>query len=233
MSLPSPPHSSTPAPRPSWPGSAGDAGIAWQRVVGFDPGLNITGYGVIDCREGIVRLVEAGTIRSRGETLETRLATIHEGVRDVLQSLTPAVMAIEQVFVHAKFPRTAILMGHARGVICLAAAQAGLTVNNYPPTRVKSLLTGSGQAGKEQMQAAVQRELALAARPEPADVADALAVALADWHLRIRQRGRTLGPGAKPAPHRSPAPRKGQRGAPLSGGGGDDEEDAVSQRDDA
>ena len=180
-----------------------------------------------------MRLVEAGTIRSRGETLETRLATIHEGVRDVLQALTPSVMAIEQVFVHAKFPRTAILMGHARGVICLAAAQAGLTVNNYPPTRVKSLLTGSGQAGKEQMQAAVQRELALAARPEPADVADALAVALADWHLRIRQRGLALGQGGKPAPRRSAAPRKGQRGAPLSDGGWDGEGDAGSQEDDA
>jgi crossover junction endodeoxyribonuclease RuvC len=233
MPPPSPAQPSTPAPRPSSPGSAGDAALAWQRVVGFDPGLNITGYGVIDCREGIVRLVEAGTIRSRGETLETRLATIHEGVRDVLQALAPAVMAIEQVFVHAKFPRTAILMGHARGVICLAAAQAGLTVNNYPPTRVKSLLTGSGHAGKEQMQAAVQRELALAARPEPADVADALAVALADWHLRIRQRGLALGQGGKPAPRRPAAPRKGQRGAALSDGGWDGEGDAGSQEDDA
>jgi crossover junction endodeoxyribonuclease RuvC len=233
MPPPSPAPPTTPAPRPSSPGSAGDAALAWQRVVGFDPGLNITGYGVIDCREGIVRLVEAGTIRSRGETLETRLATIHEGVRDVLQALAPAVMAIEQVFVHAKFPRTAILMGHARGVICLAAAQAGLTVNNYPPTRVKSLLTGSGQAGKEQMQAAVQRELALAARPEPADVADALAVALADWHLRIRQRGLALGQGGKPAPRRPAAPRKGQRGAALSDGGWDGEGDAGSQEDDA
>jgi crossover junction endodeoxyribonuclease RuvC len=208
-----PPPSSTPAPRPPSPGGVGDGSLPWQRVVGFDPGLNVTGYGVIDCRGGIVRLVEAGTIRSRGETLETRLATIHEGVRDVLQALTPAVMAIEQVFVHAKFPRTAILMGHARGVICLAAAQAGLSVNNYPPARVKSLLTGSGQAGKEQMQAAVQRELALAARPEPADVADALAVALADWHLRIRQRGLALGRGATPAPRRPAPPRTGQRGA--------------------
>jgi len=106
-------------------------------------------------------------------------------------------------------------------VICLAAAQAGLTVNNYPPARVKSLLTGSGQAGKEQMQAAVQRELALAARPEPADVADALAVALADWHLRIRQRGLAADLGSKPAPRRPAG-----RAAPPPGGsrkvGGDE-----------
>jgi crossover junction endodeoxyribonuclease RuvC len=190
--------------------------------VGFDPGLNVTGYGVIDCRGGVVRLVEAGTVRSRGETLETRLATIHEGVRDVLAALSPSVMAIEQVFVHAKFPRTAILMGHARGVICLAAAQAGLTVNNYPPTRVKSLLTGSGQAGKEQMQAAVQRELALATRPEPADVADALAVALADWHLRIRQRGATLGRSTEGGPDVPPSRRRGAAGTKRGDDDGDD-----------
>jgi len=164
----------------------------WHRVVGFDPGLNTTGYGVIECRGHVVRLVEAGTVRSRGDSLETRLATIHAGVREVLDSLRPAAMAIEQVFVHARFPRTAILMGHARGVICLAAAQCGLTVNDYPPARVKSLLTGSGQAAKEQMQAAVQRELGLSTRPEPADAADALAVALADWHLRVRQGGIAL-----------------------------------------
>ena len=76
MPPPLPAPSATPAPRPSSPSSAGDAALPWQRVVGFDPGLNITGYGVIDCREGIVRLVEAGTIRSRGETLETRLAEV-------------------------------------------------------------------------------------------------------------------------------------------------------------
>lgn len=196
----------TPSPPPRTPSSGGtDPAELWQRVVGFDPGLNVTGYGVIDCRGGFVKLVEAGTVRSRGETLETRLATIHEGIREVLAALSPSAMAIEQVFVHAKFPRTAILMGHARGVICLAAAQAGLTVNNYPPARVKSLLTGSGQAGKEQMQAAVQRELALATRPEPADVADALAVALADWHLRIRRRGAVPGPAADDGREPSPA----------------------------
>jgi len=175
---------------PSQPLSAGLPPTPWperpERVVGFDPGLNVTGYGVVECAGGVVRLLEAGTVRSRGETLEERLFTIHAGVREVLDEFKPAAMAIEQLFVHSKFPKTAILMGHARGVICLAAAQAGLAVHNYMPTRVKSMLTGSGHAGKEQMQAAVQRELGLAGRPEPADAADALAVALGDWHLRLR-----------------------------------------------
>ena len=157
-----------------------------HRVVGFDPGLNVTGYGVIECHGANVRLVEAGTVRSKGESLEDRLHTIHAGVSEVIEACRPTAMAIEQVFSHAKFPKTAILLGHARGVICLAGVQAGLAVHHYLPNRVKGTLTGSGHAGKEQVQAAVQRELGLAARPEPADAADALAVALADYHLRLR-----------------------------------------------
>jgi crossover junction endodeoxyribonuclease RuvC len=157
-----------------------------HRVAGFDPGLNVTGYGIVECQGGGVRLVEAGTVRSRGETLESRLASIHAGVREVLEAFAPSAMAIEQVFAHARFPKAAILLGHARGVICLAGAQAGLDVHHYLPNRVKGTLTGSGHAGKAQIQAAVQRELALATKPEPADAADALAVALTDWHLRLR-----------------------------------------------
>lgn len=157
-----------------------------ERVVGFDPGLNTTGYGVVECHGGTVRLVEAGVVRSKGESLEARLHTIHAGVREVLEHFRPAAMAIEQVFAHAKFPKAALLLAHARGVICLAGVEAGLAVHHYLPTRVKSTLCGAGHAGKEQVQAAVQRELALAAKPEPADAADALAVALADYHLRLR-----------------------------------------------
>ena len=156
------------------------------RIVGFDPGLNTTGYGVVEWSGHGLRLLEAGTVRSRSELLETRLAEIHAGVREVLEAFRPGAMAIEQIFVHARFPKTAILMGHARGVICLAAAQSGLAVHHYLPNRVKSTLTGNGHAGKEQMQMAVQRELGLVSRPEPADAADALAIALADYHLRLR-----------------------------------------------
>lgn len=156
------------------------------RIVGFDPGLNITGYGVIECTGPRVKLVEAGCIRSRGAGLGERLLSIHCGVVEVLETFRPAAMAIEQLFVHGRFPKTAILMGHARGVICLAAGQAGLAVHDYFPNRVKSMLTGSGHAGKPQIQAAVQRELGLARPPSPPDAADALAIALADYHLRVR-----------------------------------------------
>ncbi|NBP87479.1 MAG: crossover junction endodeoxyribonuclease RuvC [Planctomycetia bacterium] len=163
------------------------------RIVGFDPGLNVTGYGVIEVHNGRTQLVEAGTVRSKGEAIEDRLLTIHRGVREILTTFRPASMALEQLFVHSRFPKTAILMGHARGIICLAAAEAGLAVHHYLPNRVKSMLTGSGHAGKEQMQMAVQRELQLRSRPEPADAADALAIALADYHLRLRpQPGRRV-----------------------------------------
>jgi crossover junction endodeoxyribonuclease RuvC len=157
---------------------------------------------VIECFGGRAKLVEAGCIRSRGEGLGERLLTIHKGVVEVLETFRPAAMAIEQLFVHGRFPKTAILMGHARGVICLAAGQAGLTVHDYLPNRVKSMLTGSGHAGKPQMQAAVQRELGLARPPSPADAADALAIALADYHLRVRP-ARSAAPqplSARPGP---------------------------------
>ncbi len=163
------------------------------RIVGFDPGLNVTGYGVIEIDSGQTRLVEAGTVRSRAESIEARLLTIYRGVTEILSTFRPGSLAIEQLFVHTRFPKTAILMGHARGIICLAAAEAELEVHHYLPNRVKSMLTGSGHAGKEQMQLAVQRELQLRAKPEPADAADALAIALADYHLRLRPR-----PGGRP-----------------------------------
>ena len=98
------------------------------RIVGFDPGLNITGYGVIEVLpDQHVRLVEAGTIRPESkDDIEKRLHVIHSGVCEILETFRPQSMAIEQLFVHVRFPKTAILMGHARGVICLAAAQKGI-----------------------------------------------------------------------------------------------------------
>ena len=102
----------------------------------------------------------------------------------MILSLKPNVMAIEQLYSHYARPRTAILMGHARGVICLAAAQAGIPVIHYASTQVKRILTGAGRADKSQMQRAIQRELGLPQLPEPADVADALAVALCHFYLK-------------------------------------------------
>jgi crossover junction endodeoxyribonuclease RuvC len=159
------------------------------RVLGIDPGLNTTGYGVLEHRAAGPVIREAGVVRSRAHgSLEARLAEIYAGVCDVIRSLTPQVMAVEELYSHYERPRTAILMGHARGVICLAAAEAGIPVQHYAATQVKRLLTGSGRATKEQIQQAICRELSLAAPPEPPDVADALAIALCHFYLD-KQKG--------------------------------------------
>lgn len=148
-------------------------------VLGLDPGLSITGYGVIRSRRGKPALVEAGVIRiARTQTLAQRLKELYEGIVEVLDSYEFSAVAIEQLYSHYERPRTAILMGHARGVLCLAAANAGLMVHSYEPTRVKKTLTGNGRAPKSQMQSAIQLQLGLSEPPDPPDVADALAIAL-------------------------------------------------------
>jgi crossover junction endodeoxyribonuclease RuvC len=164
------------------------------RILGIDPGLNITGYGVLEADQGRLRLIEAGVVRgkSRG-SLTRRLVEIHEGVAEVIASLHPAVMALEELYSHYARPRTAILMGHARGVICLAAAKADVRVAHYSATQIKRILTGSGHASKAQVQRAIQRELALAIVPEPPDVADALAAALCHYYLRDKVSAKNLG----------------------------------------
>jgi crossover junction endodeoxyribonuclease RuvC len=150
-----------------------------MRILGIDPGLNTTGYGVIEIAGRQVRLVEAGVVRGKTKgSLAARLTEIHDGVADVLASLKPEAMALEKLYSHYDRPTTAILMGHARGVIVLAAAQAGIDVHDYAATQVKKTLTGNGRAPKTQMQDAIRRELRLSKTPEPPDVADALAIAL-------------------------------------------------------
>jgi len=155
-----------------------------KRILGIDPGLNTTGYGVIEVDNGNVRLCEAGIVRSRAKaSIESRLDEIFTGVQEVIQTHKPGMMALEQLFSHYERPRTAILMGHARGVICLAAGQAGIEVVHYEPTRVKKVMTGNGRAPKHQIQLAVKQHLRLASIPEPSDVADALAIAICGHHL--------------------------------------------------
>jgi crossover junction endodeoxyribonuclease RuvC len=164
-----------------------------QRVLGIDPGLNITGYAVIERAGGKLKLVEAGVVRgkSRGD-LSARLKEVFEGVSDVIASLKPTALAIEELYSHYERPKTAILMGHARGVICLAAEQAGLSIRSYAATQIKLLLTGNGRAPKSQMQRAICHEFGLAAPPEPPDVADAMAIALCHHYLSNKTAEATL-----------------------------------------
>jgi crossover junction endodeoxyribonuclease RuvC len=159
-----------------------------MRILGIDPGLERTGYGVIETDDAAgPQLVEAGVVRTETKTpLEERLAEIESGLESVLSDFAPAAVAVEQLYSHYKHPRTAILMGHARGVIFLAAARAGLAVTSYSATRIKKALVGSGHASKHQVQRAIQSALGLKSVPEPPDVADALAVALCHAHTASR-----------------------------------------------
>src|SRR4051812_4306491 len=159
-------------------------------VLGIDPGLNTTGYGVLDFANNQPRLVEAGVVRSKASrSLSERLKELHDGVAEILTSLKPEVLAIEELYSHYDRPTTAILMGHARGVIILAAAEAGVPVVSYRATQIKKTITGNGHAAKWQMQEAIRRELNLPTLPEPPDVADALAIALCHCYLGVRGLG--------------------------------------------
>ncbi len=151
------------------------------RVIGIDPGLNITGYGVIEGDQWTMELVEAGVIRPprpNGNNLALRLESLFESVEEVLKDLRPEAMCLEEVYSHTDYPRTAILMGHARGVICLAARVARIPIFHVPAKRIKQAVTGNGNASKMQVQRAVQQRFSLGHPPQPPDVADALAVAL-------------------------------------------------------
>lgn len=154
-----------------------------QCCLGIDPGLCRTGYAVLERGPQGPILREGGVIRSTPKRpLADRVLEIAAGLREVIAEYHPQVMAIEQVFSTTSFPKTAILMAHARGVILLSAAETNTAVVHYTPRQVKRMLTGSGKASKEQVQHAVKQELGLQKILEPNDVADAFAIALCHYH---------------------------------------------------
>ncbi|HLI30933.1 MAG TPA: crossover junction endodeoxyribonuclease RuvC [Terriglobia bacterium] len=156
-----------------------------KRVIGIDPGLNITGYGLIECRGAEIKLSEAGVIRlprAEGDNLPERLEQLFDEVKQLLNEFQPRLMCLEEVYSHTAYPQTAILMSHARGVICLAARMAGVTVVSLSAKRIKQSVTGNGNASKLQVQRAVRQFFSLERAPHPPDVADALAAALCYIH---------------------------------------------------
>jgi crossover junction endodeoxyribonuclease RuvC len=149
------------------------------RILGIDPGLQITGYGVIDVAGPRPRLIDGGVIRLNPKTtIPDRLVELEIELESLVNEHKPDVCAVEQLYSHYAHPRTAILMGHARGVILLVARRHAIQVQEFAANRVKQSLTGHGHASKQQMQRAIQGFWNLKSVPEPPDVADALAVAL-------------------------------------------------------
>ena len=159
-----------------------------MRILGIDPGLRLTGYGLVETSGTSVRAVEAGVIRTDfRKALPIRLEELHAGLREILAGGCPAAVALEDLFAHPGFPRTAIVMGHVCGVICLAAAQAAVPVDAIPPAAVKRAMVASGRAGKRQIQRMVRILLGLPEEPT-SHVADALALAL----TALSRRGASL-----------------------------------------
>lgn len=162
------------------------------RILGVDPGLLRTGYGLIESDDSCLRLVEGGVLRAKADDpFPQRLQVLHDGLREVIAEHKPDAMVIEDLFSTYAHPRSALLMAHARGVLMLAGQEAGLTVHSFLPNEIKQVVTGNGHASKDNVQAAVKARLKLSAPLHPPDVADALAIAIC-FALR-QQIGEKLG----------------------------------------
>ena len=152
-----------------------------MKVLGIDPGTSVTGYGIVESGNGAPgfgRLVECGVIRfARQSSLPRRLAELHDGIVELIERHQPTALALENAFYH-KNVRTTLVLGHARGVVLLAAQQHRLAIAEYPPATVKKAVVGAGGAPKAQVAAMVARLLRLTHAPRPADAADGVAVAL-------------------------------------------------------
>ncbi len=163
-------------------------------VLGIDPGTATMGYGVVSSVPGgMARLAECGVVRTRAtSTFAARLGAVYEGVCELIARHQPDAIAVEGLF-HGRNARSALLLGHARGVVLLAAGQAARPVMEISPAEVKRAVTGTGSAGKAQVSAMVTRLLGLATAPSPADASDGVAIALTCL-MRMQPRAR-LGTG--------------------------------------
>ncbi|HCV00078.1 MAG TPA: crossover junction endodeoxyribonuclease RuvC [Dehalococcoidia bacterium] len=152
-----------------------------MRIAGIDPGLNVTGYGVVDIDGDQCRHVSHGIVRTRPvDSLSQRLVLIRDGVREALAQWSPEVGAVEASFVGSN-ARSALALGHARAAAILALADAGIEVYEYAPTLIKSTVTGYGRGDKKQIAEMVRIQLGIQETPSPSDAADALAVAITHW----------------------------------------------------
>ena len=162
-----------------------------MRVLGIDPGLQVTGYGVLDNKSGKLELVEAGVIRSTSAyPLEQRLYELYNGIENVIDDLNPDVLSIEELYSHYKHTKTAVVMGHARGAFFIAAGKSGIPVFSYSATRIKKSITGTGHATKNQIASMICQILQCNEIKGPVDVTDAIAAALC--HINCVSHGGIL-----------------------------------------
>ena len=163
-----------------------------RRILGIDPGLRVTGFGILEAEANVLVYVKSGCIRTEGKSLPTRLGVIVRDLAHVIAEERPTEVAVEKVFVNVN-PQSTLALGQARGTAICAVVMAGLPVAEYTALQVKQSVVGNGHAAKEQVQQMVRRLLALPGAPSP-DAADALACAICHAHtggVRVR-RGRVL-----------------------------------------
>lgn len=157
-----------------------------MRILGIDPALGITGYGLIELSGSDLKVIEAGIISSNAKNkIEKRLSEIYIKIAKLIEDTKPHVAILEELYSHYKHPRTSIIMGHARGIICLAIEEKKVPLINYPSTRIKKSITGKGHASKQQVQRTIANLLNLKSLPEPVDVTDALALAVTHAHVSL------------------------------------------------
>lgn len=155
-----------------------------MKILGIDPALSITGYGLIEARGNKLALVEAGIIStSAKELVATRLNKIHRGIAKLISDTSPDILVLEKIYAHYRHPTTSYILGQARGVICLAAAEKNIPLAEYAATRVKKAVVGNGLAPKTQVQKMVARLLCLSSLPKYTDATDALALAIAHSYI--------------------------------------------------
>ncbi len=173
-----------------------------RRILGIDPGTRVAGWGVIERRGNALHLVAHGTVRTRGPTMAQRLLEVHDGLRAAIAEHAPDALAVETPYV-GKSPTAALAVGMARGIALLLAAANGLPIDEYPPAIVKKAVVGNGNASKEQVAEMVRVLLGLQEAPKPADVTDALAIALAHAHRSRFDAAVRAVPRSGTARHRS------------------------------
>lgn len=155
-----------------------------MRILGVDPGLSITGYGLIEARRKKFKLIEAGVIKtSPADAIEKRLEKLFAGLAELVDEFRPSVLVLEKLYSHYRHPTTAILMGHARGMACLVCGRKGIPLVSYPATRIKKAVAGNGHASKQQIGGMVKSLLGLKRMPELSDITDALAVAISHAYI--------------------------------------------------
>lgn len=156
-------------------------------IVGIDPGLRITGYGILKTTGRAITVLEAGIIKTNsGDNLEEKLKEIFTEIGKIIKQYQPDYFAVEELYSHYAHPKTAIVMAHARGVVFLQAARRKIPVVSYASTRIKNSLTGNGRASKAQVQRMIKTALKLKEEVASPDTADALAVALCHHNAILR-----------------------------------------------